>query len=83
MVGPSAGATAITMLTKPIIAPRRSAGIRVMTVVKRSGIMMAVPIACTTRASSSTPKVGAAAASRVPRLKVPIARKNTARDVRR
>ncbi len=44
-----------------------------MTVVISSGIMIAVPLACTTRAARSTGNPGASAASRVPVLNRPIA----------
>ena len=44
-----------------------------MTVVISSGIMIAVPLACTTRAASSTGNPGASAASSVPVLNRPIA----------
>ena len=52
MVGPIAGATEMTMLTLPITTPRRSTGTRVRIVVISNGNMMAVPDACTIRASS-------------------------------
>ena len=45
MVGPMAGATAMTMEITPIIAPRLCAGTTVSTVVINSGNMIAVPLA--------------------------------------
>ena len=66
IVGPIAGATDITIDTRPMNRPRSLGATSVMRVVMSSGIMMAVPEACTTRASSSTSKPGASAASRVP-----------------
>ena len=45
--------------------------------------MMAEPKAWTTRARISTPKLGVTAASRVPRAKLPMARANTARVLKR
>ena len=68
-----AGATAITMEMLPITTPRRIGGTSVITVVISSGIMIAVPPACTTRAASSTANPGATAASSVPALNNPIA----------
>ncbi|GAA3038178.1 hypothetical protein GCM10017559_77750 [Streptosporangium longisporum] len=67
MVGPIAGATAITIVIVPMVAPRRSTGTSRITVVISSGIITAVPAACRTRAASSTSKPGASAPSRVPR----------------
>lgn len=58
-VGPTAGATEITIEMLPMTAPRLWAGTRRMMVVISSGIMMAVPQACTTRPASSTPNTGA------------------------
>ena len=66
--GPIAGATAMTIEMLPIITPRRAGGTSVITVVISSGIMIAVPLACTTRPARSTGKPGASAASRVPAL---------------
>ena len=43
IVGPIAGASDITMLTRPIMRPRRCGGTTVMRVVMSSGIMIAVP----------------------------------------
>jgi hypothetical protein len=54
-----------------------------MTVVMSNGIMMAVPLACTMRPSSSTSRPGASAAIRVPVLKSVIAEMNTGRVWRR
>ncbi|MNC41790.1 hypothetical protein D3C75_905700 [compost metagenome] len=44
-VGPSAGATIITKPTIPIAAPRLAGGIIVSTVLKITGIKIAVPAA--------------------------------------
>ncbi len=68
IVGPTAGATEITMEMLPIIRPRLDGGTSVITVVMSSGSMMAVPLACTTRASRSTGNPGASAAMSVPAL---------------
>ncbi len=68
MVGPTAGATAMTMVIVPIVAPRRSGGTRRITEVMSSGTITAVPQACTTRPTSRTPKPGARALSNVPVL---------------
>ena len=54
-------------------APRRAGGTSVITVVISSGSMIAVPLACTTRAASSTGNPGASAATSVPALNRPIA----------
>ena len=45
IVGPSAGATEMTMDILPMTTPRRSGGTKVITVVINSGIMIAVPMA--------------------------------------
>ncbi len=66
IVGPTAGATAMTMVMVPIVAPRRCAGTRRITEVISSGSITAVPVACTTRPVSRTPKLGARAATTVP-----------------
>lgn len=66
MAGPMAGATAITTEIIPMRLPLVSGGSRFITVVMSSGSMTAVPKACTTRATSSTSKPGADAASAVP-----------------
>ncbi|AFR09697.1 hypothetical protein B005_4491 [Nocardiopsis alba ATCC BAA-2165] len=76
-VGPTAGATAMTMEMLPMVRPRRSAGIRFSTVVMSSGIMIAVPEACTIRPISRTVKFGARKQIRVPRLNRVIAVMNT------
>lgn len=65
-VGPTAGATAMTMEMVPMVCPRRSAGISFMTVVISSGTMTAVPHACTMRPASRTANPGANAATSVP-----------------
>ncbi len=46
--------------------PRRAAGTRLSRVVNSSGIMIAVPLACTMRPTSRMPKPGAMAAMSVP-----------------
>ena len=77
MVGPIAGATDITMEMLPIVLPREAGGTTVMTVVISSGIMIAVPEAWTTRATSSTGNPGARNAMSVPSENRPIAATNT------
>ena len=79
IVGPIAGATDMTIETRPMNRPRSDGATSVMRVVMSSGIMMAVPVACTTRASSSTSKPGASAASSVPAENRLIAVMNTGR----
>lgn len=63
-----------------MIAPRRLGGTSRITVVMSSGIMIAVPDACTTRAANSTPKAGAIAAMAVPMLNSPMASMNSRRS---
>ena len=58
IVGPIAGATEITVDTRPMKRPRSAGATSVMSVVMSSGIMIAVPLACTTRASRRTSKPG-------------------------
>ena len=82
-VGPMAGATEITTVTLPMTTPRRSTGTSVRIVVISSGSIIAVPLAWTTRAGSSSQKAGDTAASRVPELNRIIAVTNTWRVVRR
>ncbi len=82
-VGPIAGASEITMLTRPIMRPRMAAGTTVISVVMSSGIMMAVPEACTTRATSSIGKPGARNATSVPAENSDIAATNIVRVVKR
>ena len=82
-VGPIAGATEIAMLMLPITTPRRSIGTRVSTVVISSGIIIAVPDACTIRAGSSSQKPGETAASSVPAQNRPMASMYTVRVVSR
>ena len=53
-----AGASEMTTLTRPIIRPRACDGTSVMIVVMSSGIMIAVPDACTTRATTSSGNPG-------------------------
>ena len=81
--GPTAGATDMTMEMLPMVLPRSCGGTSVITVVMSSGIMIAVPLACTTRPTSSTSNPGAIAAIAVPRLNRLIARMNTVRVLRR
>ncbi|GGR21813.1 hypothetical protein GCM10010196_14190 [Agromyces mediolanus] len=66
MVGPMAGATDITIETRPMKRPRSLGATTVMSVVMSSGIMIAVPVACTMRPPRSTSKPGAVAAISVP-----------------
>src|SRR5699024_9255417 len=82
-VGPIAGPTPITIEMVPIIAPRRSAGTRRMTVVMTRGIITAVPDACTTRPVSRAPKFGAIAHSVEPSAKEVMATRNIARGEKR
>ena len=56
----------MTTLTRPIIRPRACGGTRVMIVVMSSGIMIAVPDACTTRATTSSGNPGESSAMSVP-----------------
>jgi hypothetical protein len=81
--GPRAGATDMASVTLPITRPRSGAGTTVIRVVISSGIITAVPPAWTTRAASSTGKVGARAAASVPAQKTAIAVANAARVVTR
>ena len=62
IVGPMAGATEITIEMLPMNRPRSAGATSVMSVVMSSGIMIAVPLACTTRASRRISKPGASAA---------------------
>ncbi len=82
-VGPSAGATDMTIEMRPMIRPRSLGGTSVSTVVMSRGIITAVPLAWITRAMTSTPKFGASAASRVPAVNSDIARMYTVRVLRR
>ncbi len=82
-VGPTAGATAMTIEMVPIVWPRRSAGISFITVVISSGTMTAVPQACTIRPPSSTAKPGASAEIRVPAQNADIDARKTARTEKR
>lgn len=82
-VGPTAGATAMTIDTRPMVRPRRAAGTSVMIVVISSGSISAVPEAWMTRATSSTPKAGAMPASSVPAANSDVAVRKTARVVNR
>lgn len=82
-VGPTAGATEITMLTVPKNAPRRSGGTSAKMVVVRSGSIRAVPDACTIRPPSRSAKPGATPANSVPKLKSPKAVKKSVRVPKR
>src|SRR5690625_1321212 len=82
-VGPMAGATEITMEISPMVRPRRETGTNVSTVVINNGSMTAVPLACTTRAATSTGNTGARAPSNVPRVNREIAPMNTDRVEKR
>ena len=64
--GPAAGASDITTEMLPIMRPRFCGGTSVITVVIRSGIITAVPDACTTRQNTSISRLGAKIASAVP-----------------
>ena len=63
--------------------PRSESGTSVSTVVMSNGIMMAVPVACTTRPAMRTLNTGAVAAMSVPIVKSDIAVMNTGRVLRR
>ena len=63
----------------PITCPCREGGTRFITVVISSGIMIAVPEACTIRPSSRGRNAGETAQTRVPAVKVVIAIANTCR----
>src|SRR5699024_7080079 len=67
-VGPIAGATAITMLIVPMVAPRLEAGTNRITDDISNGIITAVPQACTTRPTSNATKPGASPLISVPAL---------------
>src|SRR5690625_121822 len=82
-VGPMAGATEITMEISPMVRPRRETGTNVSTVVINNGSMTAVPLACTTRAATSTGNTGARAPSNVPRVNRAIAPMNSDRVEKR
>ena len=82
-VGPIAGAREMTMPTRPIMRPRMCAGTTFIIVVMSSGIMTPVPIAWTTRPPSSMGNPFASRATRVPRLNMLIAARNTWRVVKR
>ena len=72
-VGPIAGATEITIVTKPITRPRECSGTTVRIVVISSGIMSAVPEAWITRATINSSNPGANAATSVPTVNAAIA----------
>jgi hypothetical protein len=83
IVGPTAGATEMTIEMLPITRPRCAGSMRVRTVVMSSGIMIAVPLACTMRPRSSTVKPGASSAMSVPAENRLIAQTNTGRVLKR
>ncbi len=83
IVGPMAGATAMTIVIVPIVEPRRSGGTRRMIDVISSGIITAVPHAWTTRPISRTAKPGASALMSVPRLNNVSDARKTCRGVNR
>ncbi len=72
-VGPRAGAIEIVMVTLPITRPRSCSGTTFISVVIRSGIITAAPMAWIARPANSTPKTGARAATSVPTPKTLIA----------
>jgi len=69
-----AGATDITIEILPMVLPRPSGGTSCMTVVISSGIMIAVPVACTTRPTTSSSSPGETAQTSVPIEKIDMAR---------
>ena len=77
IVGPIAGATAMTMEITPIMRPRRWAGTRLSTVFISSGSIRAVPLAWTMRPVRSSSNPGAVAANNVPTVKSDIDATNT------
>ncbi len=83
MVGPMAGASEITTVTRPIMRPRCAAGTTFINVVMSSGIMIAVPDAWITRATTRSSKPGAMIATAVPSEKRDIALMNIWRVVKR
>jgi hypothetical protein len=83
IVGPMAGATEMTIEMLPMMRPRCAGSTRVRTVVMSSGIMIAVPLACTMRPTSRTVKPGASRAISVPTENRPIAQTNTGRVLKR
>ena len=70
-------------MMSPIVLPRVSGGTSVMTVVMSSGIMIAVPEAWITRATTSSSRPGAIAAAIVPSENSDIAMRKTMRVCRR
>ncbi len=83
IAGPTAGATDITIEMRPMIRPRSLIGTSVSTVVISSGIMIAVPPACTTRPITSWKKLPLVAATSVPIVNRVIAVMNTGRVLMR
>jgi hypothetical protein len=73
----------MTIDTRPMMRPRDCGGTIVMIVVISSGIMIAVPDACTTRATRSISNPGERNAMRVPAENSDIAAMNIARVVKR
>jgi hypothetical protein len=73
----------MTIEMRPMMRPRWFGATIVMTVVIMSGIMIAVPMACTTRPTMSISKTGESAAMSVPTLKVDMAMRKTGRVLRR
>jgi hypothetical protein len=67
----------------PIVLPRVSGGTSVITVVINNGIMIAVPDAWITRATTSNSRPGASAAANVPSENSDIARTKTTRVCKR
>ena len=63
-----------------MVVPRRANGTTVITVVISSGIISAVPVACTTRPAISRGNTGARPARTVPARNADIASTNTARS---
>ena len=60
------GGTEMASMTLPMTRPRSFSGTTFISVVMSSGIITAVPPACTIRAASSTSNVGASVANSVP-----------------
>ena len=82
-MGPIAGATDITITMLPDARPRRSGDTRVITVVINSGIIMAVPAACTILPTSRMSNPGASAHTNVPAVNRIIALRKTGRVLKR
>ena len=82
-LGPTAGATAMTVDTVPMTCPRFAGATSANTVVKSMGMTIAVPLAWMTRATMSSSKTGATAPSSVPAVNRAIAVTNSARVLNR